>query len=241
MNSKSIISSPLNLPLTRTARLFDGIVNLLFAYQQLYELYKFIMPMIGETAYARAIQAKRSSNHLLRDDSFYILNFPDLGFWRITYFGDILDFAEAEKNTSQSTLDVCRFTLGWIEYGFCTLRQSCLREMMLQNRVSISSTVPPEFTALLRSKFPLAIAAWARYLLLEMVVKDAWWCTAGNLERKLECLASFMPDDWMWAMDLPMQIARGEIDLIEFALSDRWKSSAIHHSGLRTSSIHSTG
>ncbi|KAH8805279.1 hypothetical protein F5884DRAFT_798873 [Xylogone sp. PMI_703] len=88
-----------------------------------------------------------------------------------------------------------------------------------QEIVTILHKMPPIFIDLLKQLDPIAMALLARCFVLLSLFKNsiAWWFQgtgefrAGT--RSVEGIQKLMPDEWLWIMEWPRKVAKGEINL----------------------------
>ncbi|TGO39398.1 hypothetical protein BHYA_0055g00550 [Botrytis hyacinthi] len=71
------------------------------------------------------------------------------------------------------------------------------------------------FRVLLEHHDPLAMALWARVLVLLKGLEYAWWVNGGGeyevLEKDVRGMRGLLPEKFRWTMDWPLKVLEGEI------------------------------
>lgn len=75
--------------------------------------------------------------------------------------------------------------------------------------------LPPHFLTLLGEHDPTALALFALNIVFLKFIDDAWWLHGKNdhlvVERTIQGIRDLMHESWLWAVEWPWKVVRGEI------------------------------
>lgn len=75
--------------------------------------------------------------------------------------------------------------------------------------------LPSRFLTLLQQHVPAALALFARNIVLLKFIDDAWWLHGKNehlvMDYAIQGIRGLMPDSWLWAIEWPLKVVRGDI------------------------------
>lgn len=73
----------------------------------------------------------------------------------------------------------------------------------------------PHFLTLLEEHDPTALALFALNIAFLKFIDDAWWLHGKNehlvVEHSIQGITRLMPESWLWALEWPSKVVRGEI------------------------------